>query len=277
MNLNYREIIKQNGVFKITPGYGNLSDNLFLTPLMKKINDIEVEIVDEEVNISRAQVFNNLAKITIKNVKNVIKPTPILRGKTHISQALLEYYGIEDVSYLPIVKLTQEEIEWAKKFLEKYPNPLAIVPTNSCSWDRTNYFAQLRTFSFEMCKFFISHFSKKYTLLQFGVDSNFYKTMTTSFFELPNVIHIKNLNIRQLAACYHVIGKIISCDTGDPYLMIAVGGKVLEMVPMDIPHIYKHWEYTYVDENLWRGEKIRAKYFDMKEYKKTLEYINFDF
>jgi hypothetical protein len=277
MNVKYTEIIEQYGKFKITPGYGNLSDNLFLTPLMKKFQDIEVEVADEEVNISRAQVFNNLANVQIKKVTEIIKTTPITRGKTHISQAILDYYGIEDINYLPFVKVTQEEIEWAKKFLEKYSNPLAIVPTNSCSWDRTNHFAQVRTFNFEMCKFFISHFGKKYTLLQFGVDSNYYKTMTTSFFDLPNVVHIKNLNIRQLAACYYVIGKIISCDTGDPYLMVAVGGKVLEMVPMDIPHIYKHWEYNYVDESLWKGEKIRAKYFDMKDYKKTLEYINFDF
>ena len=120
MNVKYTEIIEQYGKFKITPGYGNLSDNLFLTPLMKKFQDIEVEVADEEVNISRAQVFNNLANVQIKKATEIIKTTPITRGKTHISQAILDYYGIEDINYLPFVKVTQEEIEWAKKFLEKF-------------------------------------------------------------------------------------------------------------------------------------------------------------
>ena len=277
MNDNYYKTIEKYGHFKIGSEYGNLSDNLFLTPLTKKINNIEVEIVNEEVNISRSKIFDNLIKVTVKNKNEIIPPIPIERGKTHISQAILDYYGINDVNHLPVIKLTEEEINWAKDFLKDYPNPLAIMPTNSCSWDRTNFLAQIKTFNVEICNFIINTFGKKYTILQFGVESGYYKTMTTKFFEVPGFVYIKNLNVRELAACYHVIGKIISCDTGDPYLMLAVGGKVLEMVPMDIPNLYKHWEYTYVDENLWKGEKIRAKYFNMKDYKKTLDYLDFNF
>jgi len=277
MNDNYYKTIEKYGHFKIASEYGNLSDNLFLTPLTKKINNIEVEMVNEEVNIIRSKVFDNLIKVTIKEKSEMIPPIPIVRGKTHISQAILDYYGIDDVNCLPVMKLTEEEINWAKDFLKDYPNPLAIMPTNSCSWDTTNYLAQLKTFDRDMCLFFIENFGKKYTILQFGVDSGYYKTMNAKFYELPNVVHVKNLNVRQLAACYHVIGKIISCDTGDPYLMLAVGGKVLEMVPMDVPQMYKHWEYTYSDDSLWKGEKIRAKYFNMEDYKKSLDYIDFNF
>ena len=277
MNQNYYDIIEKFGHLKIRSAFGNLSDNLFLTPLVKKDPNLEIEMGNEEVHLIRAKIFENLIKVTHKPQSELIPPIPFERNRTHISQAILDYFGIEDVNYLPLLKLTDAEIDWAKNFLKPYENPLAIMPTNSCSWDKTNYLAQIKTFNSDMCKFFIDNFGKKYTILQFGVDSGYYKTMRAEFSPMDGVVHIKNLNVRQLAACYHVIGKIISCDTGDPYLMVAVGGKVLEIVPMQLESIYKHWEYTYSDESLWKGEKIRAKYFDIQDYQKTLEYINFDF
>jgi hypothetical protein len=277
MNDNYYKIIEKYGHLKVRSAFGNLSDNLFLTPLVKKNPNLEIEMGNEEVHLIRARVFENLIKVTHKDQSELIPPIPFQMGKTHISQAILDYFGIDDINYIPLIKLTEDEINWAKDFLKPYENPLALMPTNSCSWDKNNYLAQVKTFTPEMCDFFIQNFGKKYTILQFGVESGYYKTMKAEFSPINGVIHLKNLNVRQLAACYHVIGKIISCDTGDPYLMIAVGGKVLEVVPMNVESIYRHWEYTYSNESLWKGEKIRAKYFDLKDYKKTLDYIDFNF
>jgi hypothetical protein len=276
MNQNYYNILDKNfGEFRISANFGNLCDNLFITPIFKAIKDGVIEIHNEEIPILRSEVYKYLAKIDIKDKPCL--PCPKTNEPTHISQKMLNYLGIENVNYLPQFVLLEEDISWAKEFLKQYDNPLAVMPTNSCSWDKSNLFAQMRTFTPDINSFIKNTFSKDYTLIQFGVDSGFYKTMNARYDAIEGIVHIKNLSIRQLASCYHVIGKIISCDTGDPYLMTAVGGKVLEIAPMKSPHIYKYWEYLYCDTSLWRGERVRSLYFDMSEYEKLDDYKNFDF
>lgn len=259
-----------------TIGYhlGNLCDALLVTPIFKSIKDGTLEMYDSDVTRSKAQLFDNICKVVLTD-----KPAlecPRLKTSSHRSQQMLDYLGLKD-NYLPWIVLSEEEKEWGKKFINKYDNPLAFIPFNGASHDKTNFFAQARTFTPEMIDFFINTLKQKYTLLQFGIDNTYYSSSRFEFYDIDGVVSIKNLNLRQLAACYYNIGKMVSCDTGHPYLMIACGGKVVEIVPMTIPHIYPYWEYTYIDEKLWQDERIRAKYFDMFDYRKSVEFLNFDF
>jgi hypothetical protein len=260
-----------------TIGYhiGNLCDALLITPIFKKIKNATLEIIDDEVARNKGCLFNDLCEV--KFSKNPAPECPRTQENTHISQTMLNALNITDVNYLPIVILKDEEIEWAKDFLKNYENPIVYTPTNSCSWDPNNLFAQMRTFTLDMHKTYIDILSKKYTILQFGLSNGFYKHTRSELYSLDDVVNIPNLNLRQLAACYKVIGKGLFSDTGDPYLMTAVGGKVVEIVPMYNESIYPYWKYIYNDESLWKNEKVRNKYFCMTNWQKSIDYLNFDF
>jgi hypothetical protein len=254
---------------------GNLCDSLLITPIFKKIKTATLEIIDDEVARDKGVLFEGLCDV--KFSKTPAPECPRTNERTHSSQAMLNALGITDVNFLPIVILKQNEIEWAKQFLSKYENPIVYTPTNSCSHDRNNLFAQMRTFTSEMNSLFIEKLSKDFTILQFGLENGFYKNQKSEIRKFDHVVNIPNLNLRQLAACYHVIGKGLFSDTGDPYLMTAVGGKVVEIVPMYNESIYPYWKYIYNDEKLWKDEKVRNKYFCMSKWKESIDYLNFKF
>jgi hypothetical protein len=259
--------------FKIGFKMGNLSDSLFLTPILKKYKNLRIEFVDDETNKNKINLFKNICNPVLS--KNPCEDCPETKEKIHRSQRMLNALNIKDVNAIPYIKVEQEHIRWAEDFLSKYKNPVAYMPTNSCSWDKGNMFAQAKTFTQEMNEAFITELSKKYTILQFGL-LNYYPRTKTQIKEYENVVNIPNLNLVQLSACYKVIGKGLFSDTGDPYLMIAVGGKVIEVVPMNLSY-YPSWEYIYNDPFLWNGEEIRAKYFCMTEWQKALNYLDFNF
>ena len=264
---------------KIGYHIGNLCDILFYTPLVKDGNprNITIDIVDDEVAKNKAPLFNGLCPVTIS--KSPSPPPLVINRDTHRSQSYLDLFELSsaDRNFLPKIIVTNEELEWARNFLKDFNNPIIYIPNNSCSYDKRNLFSQMRTFTKEMNDVIIRELSRKYTLLQFGLNNKFYSGMRAEIYNYDNVINIENLNIRQLAACYSVIGKGFCSDTGDPYLMLAVGGKIIEIVPMYSIEIYPYYQYIYCDTDLWKNEKIRAKYFCMKDWKDALEFTDFNF
>jgi hypothetical protein len=264
--------------FKIGFHELNLGDILTLTPVFKKIKNATLEIVDHEVARNKAVLLEGICNTTF--TKTPAPPCPQTNEKVHRTQRMLNALGITDVNAIPFIILKQEEIDWAKNFLKQYENPIVYTPNNSCSFDPTNYGARARTFTSEMNEIFINELSKKYTILQFGLSSKFYfnngKGNENAAINYKNVINILDLNLRQLAACYNVIGKGLFSDTGDPFLMIAAGGKALEIVPMNLSY-YPYWDYAYTDDSLWKDEKIRAKYFCMIKWQESLNYLDFNF
>ena len=71
---------------------------------------------------------------------------------------------------------------------------------------------------------------------------------------------MRGLTVRQLAAFYHVIGKLVTGDSGDYHLMLGVGGKVACLIPPNNPQMgYLHWDLLY-SPVCWGGEKARVRY-----------------
>ena len=149
--------------FRIGYPIGNLGDILTLTPLFKKIKNATLEIIDDEVAKKKGCLMEGLCDVVY--TKNPAPECPQTKERTHRSQRMLNALNITDVSAIPFIILKQEEIEWAKDFLSKYENPVAFSPYNSCSFDLSNFGAQARTFTNEMCKTYIDALTKKYTIL----------------------------------------------------------------------------------------------------------------
>jgi hypothetical protein len=78
--------------------------------------------------------------------------------------------------------------------------------------------------------------------------------------EWPGVLTIPDLNVRQLAACYAVIGRGVMTDTADRHLLIATGGVVDLWVPQPT-WFYDHAKTLYgADAWAAAGEEPRERH-----------------
>lgn len=249
-------------------GTGTLGDACWLTPVLKSRKDVIIQMHDDLQCHAVASIFDNLAKV--EHVENPPERLYITNTeKTHAAQRILNSLNIKDVSCIPQISLLFDEIEWAKNFLSKYENPIIFVNDNSGSKDPNNARAHYVRPPIESMQDLADEFAQKYTILQLD--------RINKYTPLKQSVCIENLSIRQIAACYHVVGKMVGGDTGNYHLMMSVGGKAL----ISIPEHSLQWGYDYDDllyfDYLWKDEKPRVKYFQHRDNIRILDYINFDF
>ena len=257
---------------------GNLGDSILMTSLFKNNREGNLTFLDVPEVHRLEEVFYNF-NVKIKYNKEV-PPTINSNHKTHICQQYLDKFNITDSNCIPKINVRKEELVWAKDFLSKYENPLAIVTNNNGTGDKTNFWAQYRTPNSQLIDILLSQYGKKYTLLHFGLSRNFtknnYRVDVDSFIKNERCVDILDLPLSKLIACYSVIGKYLGGDTGDYHLMLAVGGKCNVLVPEHHDAGYNHISYLYTDE-LWKNERVRVKYNLFKDYLNNLNYIDFNY
>lgn len=238
---------------------GNLGDTLWVTPLARYVG-VDNLVVQMRASDKRARatapILRGLAEVEwVENPPETLK-APIC---AHVTQQILSAYGYADKSSIPRVILTPEEIAWALDYLKAYPKPIAFINHNSGSGDPGNYRAHYVRPDPEIIRVLARFWGGPgHTILQFGPAPSYHNK--DPFDPIPNAVQIRGLSVRQLAACYHVIGKMITGDTGDVHLGLAVGATIGCLVP---PHSdilgYRHWDLLY-DRVCWGGEKPRIRY-----------------
>ena len=188
--------------------------------------------------------------------------TPKFPFRGHVTQRILAAYGFRDKPSIPRVVMRPDEIQWAIGYLKGLgcgAKTIAITNHNSGSGDPTNYRAHYVRPSSEVIKTLARFWmAAGYKVVQFGPAPTFHDK--DPFDPIPNTIQVRGLSVRQLAACYHVIGKMIGQDSGDYHLMLAVGGKVACLVPRHNEQFgYCHWDLLY-DDVCWGSERPRVHY-----------------
>jgi hypothetical protein len=238
-------------------GTGTLGDSLWLTPaiwgLKAKGISAKVQMHDDRQCREVATIFDNLCPVEfVDNPPERLYITN--KENTHSAQRILNELKLDNVNCIPKIILNDNEIDWATALLKEYKNPVAIVNDNSGSHDLTNTRAQyVRPRSSLMQQQADDWMGEGNTVLHL-ISGN------RPFTRLTGCVEITGFNIRQLAACYKVVGRGIFSDTGNYHLMLAVGGKCLVLVPDEsqkFGYIYSDLHYT---PELWRGEEIRARY-----------------
>jgi len=242
----------------ITNTAGSLGDWLSLTPLLAAKPGLTVLAKDSPHTRRFAVLYEGLAKVEFTNQE--IRDTPATEENLCFSKRILNYYGLSNVSAIPVVKLKQEEIEWAREFLSAYENPVVFNNTVAAArrdkpdTDMCNY----RRLPDKLTESLIKTLkSQGKTLLKFGtktIQTNIYN----NFDEVEGVENIIDLDLRSLAACYHVIGNYVGTATGDMHLMLAVGGRCSVHVPPDAWHY--SWGKHHYYGSAWKNEEIRAIY-----------------
>lgn len=249
---------------------GNLGDALWLTPLARYIPDLIIQMrTSDKRSRAVAPIFDGLCKVEF--IENPSEPNKS-KLDVHVARKILYAYGIVGRNSIPKIILKEEEILWAKEFLKDYKNPVCIINNNSGTNDPDNFRAKYVCPPHEAMQEIANHFIKNgKTVLQFGPDSKYYDR--DPFVPISGAVHIRGLDVRQLAACYAVVDKMISGDTGDYHLMLAVGGQTITLVPYENYHlgyVYSDLLYGYSADD-WEGETPRCAYLNYKDYKAIID------
>lgn len=253
---------------------GTLGDSLWITPIFRAFPHCTLKMFDAPGCRNVSTIYEGIVdKIEFCEAPGV---PPTTDDKTHVSQRMLNALGIPEASCIPYVIITEEEEKWATEFLKPYKNPIVFVNHNSGWNDPSNFFARHvkppRKVMQALADYYRGH---GYTIMQFCNAPKQLNPKYDNFDPLDDAIHIRGLTLRQQAACYKIIGKMITGDTGEPYLMLAVGGKFIMLLCQEV-YDYHHYSIQYTDE-LWKSEKPRTKYYHFHEYEKIADHINFDF
>lgn len=250
--------------FTITNVAGSLGDWLSLTPILRAKAKENPLVIAPDAPHTRlfAAVYQGLAEVSFTT--DPIPPTPEIAGDVCFSQRILNHYGVTDRNAIPSIDVTAAELEWARDFLKDYPNPVAFNPTTASARldkpfdDMCNY----RRLPLALVLGIISTLkAANHTILKFGT-----KTIQTNIYDnhedFEGVVSLPDLTIRQLAACYKVIGTYIGTDSGDHHLCLAVGGECRLFIPPSAWH-YDHRRILYLkteEYDAWKGEPVREIY-----------------
>ncbi len=240
----------------------NLGDTLWLTPLARYVPDLTVWMRGDDARArSVAPILDGICKVVLEPNPPETRKAPI---RAHVTQQILAAYGHSGKPSIPRVLLTPAEIQWAIDYLKNLTGkhgPKLIAMVNHCSGsaDPTNYRAHYVRGNPDVFKALASFWKGAgYKVLQFGPAPGFY--VPDVFTPIPGAIPVRGLTVRQMAAVYHVVGKLISVDTGDVHAMLSVGGKVVMLTP---PHSqqygYRWWDLHY-DATCWGDELSRIRY-----------------
>lgn len=256
---------------------GTLGDSLWITPIFRSFPGTILRLFDTPSCHNVAQIYEGL----VREVQFVDTPgvPPTMDAPTHVTQRMLAAMGRPDDPIIPWVVLREDEIAAARALLSQYGDlsRLLVVHAHNSGWaDPENHFARHVKPPHGMMQVIADHAREAhgYTVLQFCNDPWFGKP--DNFDPLTGTHHIRGLTLRQTAACYHVIGRMVSGDTGDPYLALAAGARVVFLMCPELEHTgYRHFNVQYTDA-LWKGEKPRTRYHSFPDWQKVAQDLAFD-
>ncbi len=247
----------------------SLGFNLQITPLLwhKKC---KVVLPNCQFSKKVAEIYKNLAEVEFS--AGNLPPLKMADTQENTCLRIMREHGLygENVKIkIPKIFLSQGEIEWGRRFISKYNKPIVLIANNSGGNDPNNPFAQYLQGPHEIyediCDFLLE---KGYTVLQFGLSTNFYRNGYSSFNPIKGAIPILDLSIREEASCYYSIRNIISPETGTYHLMLAVGGKAIVIIPPETRFFnYKTLLYT---RECWNLESSRVLYLSQTFSNKEL-------
>lgn len=202
---------------------GGLGDTLTITPLVTRLKNSVLCLPPSMANL--APLFTNLCPVAFTDNYPVFKHV----GGVHMAKSKLQLFGLDTSEFLPVVRITDSEHQWALNELAAIKNPVAFVPSCSATWQH------IRSRPPEFFEPFVAELSKRFTVLQFG-------RLETPL--IKGCERAKFYSVRQLASIYSVIGSYFGVDTGDYHLMLAVGGKCMVAVPESVEgYCPVEWSY----------------------------------
>lgn len=238
------------GTLTVGPGENGsigLGDILLFTPIIRQRPGTILRLPKS------CERFIPLFKHTCEVVlSNLPLPNPVDTGVGHHAIQKLRTLGLNTADYLPSIKLSEEDIDWAKNQIKGLKNPIAFNPFCRSQWSHVREPANPLAWEDTLKKL-----SKKSDVVMFV-----YQNRKHDHLKVAKVFD--GVSLVQQAALYHVIGRYFGVDTGDLHLMLAVGGTVTVMIP-------DHQEqYRY---DLWHYKSPRVTYINFKTMHVAYDYL----
>jgi len=243
----------------------NLGDGVYISSLLKARKEVEIELFFKPDRLGTVfhTLYKNLCKCSFYETYEQMKeahPDAIeshhairAHGKNaHMPRLLLDYFGLFHINEIPEIPIDIADKYASLYFVRQFKDPIILMPANCGSGDPENCYAQYRTPPFEFFQNIVDKYKSKHDFLQFGISPNTYRDGYSNFFPIKGTIKILDLPVDILARIYSVVGKMISGDTGDAHLMVAVGGRVKMLVPRNDDVGYQH-KYLHYNPSSWKG------------------------
>jgi len=217
-----------------------LGDYLCLTALCRHLEDVEVHIHPKASEW--LPLFKYIAKA------EVVSPAThsLGYGPGHLATRLLRLYQLADKDPLPSIALCGHEIATARELLGQFNKPVAIGVNGSVHWKHRNELPTVEPWE-EVVKQ-----NAHRDFIQFGTGQNFTPVNGAK-------AAFVDMDIRDVAAMFCVIGTFVGISTGLEHLMVSVGGNTIVALPKDSP--------TYKRE-MWVYQSPRCQYVDFEDVPK---------
>lgn len=251
---------------------GGLGDWLSLTPILRAARDKGLNPLvlapDSPHTREFATLYQGLAEVQFLVAGDPqLTPTPETNEDTCFSRRILRAHGFVDVSPIPYVEVLPRERQEAEDLLRSYWGRtmwalVAIAPSPGAARSDLpdSHIANYRRWPIELRDRLIERLhSQGLQPVRFGTRAK-QAHIYANHEQIEGVLSIPDLSLRQLAACYAVIGRYVGCDTGDHHLAIATGGQSHVYTPPST-WFYPHVKHLYGPE-AWAeaGESPREAY-----------------
>ncbi len=254
---------------------GNLGDNLILTPLLRTGAFTRVQMPDDRTTRSAAQVYAGIAPVEFVPPGSITHIREMQGERIHRAVAYLRVHHLENCNPIPWMVRTGDEMVWAIRCLSDLmhqhgkSNLLAVnFTTMNAGGDRAS---AARAIPRHIAEHIVAAATARgYQCVNIGVSSN--------HTPMPGVIDLLDLNVRQAAACYALIGRYVGGESGPVHLMIANGGRVIVLHPDIDPLYYPGWMCHYTDEMFATAREPvnRARYVNKRSYRDVENLLGFD-
>lgn len=236
----------------VTSDSAKLGDNLMLTPLLNA-QPCTLRLYDEEWMRFTAEIFKGLCEIEWATDRAQIQPPLCADLPRSLSKRLLVAHGLNNVSAIPQIKLTEAELadgrNWASKVQKAFGKPLCILKAVPGHGGSRSVFPEI------IDEIVAANPDVQFVAFNLG-DNHPKKELRSA--QIKGVFEMINLPIRAQASCYAAVGRYVGADTGDYHLMLSVGGKADVLCPAH-SDTYDWWLAHYGDD-CWLDEAVRVTY-----------------
>ena len=245
------------------PNGVSLGDLLTLNPVMRLNKNSTIQFSPSKRAFELAELFLDICKVQFVNENELIYDTQAIKKYgfperknpyEHATINFLNMFDYQTNDLLPKINFYDFYIQFAKSFLAKYKNPICINMICGNYKNKDDIYTQYRMMPFEVWQQIIDFFIKKgYTVLHFGLKES-------SIEGINGVNFINNLSLRQMAACFNEIKKMITVDSGGGHqLAVASNCEVYCLYPRNSAGYFSK-NYHYDDDKFWKLENKRVFY-----------------
>jgi hypothetical protein len=256
------------------PDKPDTGDTFLITPLFKNNDNFILELNDSVRGREIADIFKGMTEIEfVEQVMpeyyyfekfGVNQSSPFIHG----CKRYLEIFGIKTNDYIPYIKLTDEDKEFAKNFLKDFKSPITISPIAGGYENNNDFFALEKMLSIDDWNFITEKLSPNHDILFFSKSG-----LKSNNFNIKNTIKIFDMDIRKMCSIFNYCKLHIGIENGLLHAALASGSKTISFVEgfgWNTGWLFANYGYT---KDMWINETCRSFYLlksDFKSFEKFL-------